>query len=227
MKIFKNPNRNNNSNSNINVEPYVPEHIRLNKEPVEPILLQKTREQFRRAAPKHIVVPPQVKVNSGQNQEWMQVTAGQHDPTNPASAKVPSNIQNTSGSKPGVQIDRTYVVENSYYDEPLASQAVRDFSSKNLENIKDEDVDVPQNLYEHVEENINSEELDNSSLNFSNLNIGEFVLIYDNDVIATGNEEDISNLLENILISEGYNVIEEKLVILKKMNFRTGVLISD
>ena len=195
MKLFKNPNRGKNDGHVI--EPYVPEHIRLNKEPIEPVLLQKSREEFRRPVPRHIATPPQVKVNSGQNQEviWNQ------DPTS------------------------TKQFVNNFYNEPLESQALPDFSDKSVERIRDEDIKLPSNQDEIHQPKLDEQQDEN--LSFTNLNVGEFVLIYDNDIIASGDEDDITSLLETILISEEYNVVEEKLVILKKMNFRTGVLISD
>jgi len=218
MKVFKNPNRG--KNHHIAVEKYEPEYIRLNKEPV---IAPVSREEFRRPAPK-FSVPPIVKVNSGQNMEagWMQV----EEPVN--SPKIPATVAQTqrrphSGlkSEPTEQI--THKFTNTFYNEPLESSAVPDFSSKMVENIRDEDIQLPPN---EVSE-FNDGDSEDENLNFSNLNIGEYVLIYNNDVLASGELEDITNLMEDVLTSEKYNVEPEHLVVLKKMNFRTGVLICD
>lgn len=214
MKIFKNPNRGKNTHI-LNQESYTPEYVRLNK---EPMIAQTSREEFRRApGPKHIATPPQIKVNSGQNQEagWMQVE--QKNPVNVAPVQPIRRV--LPGLKP--EASRSFV--NNFYDEPLESQAMPDFSSKSVEPIRENDVLMPPD--EYADDSV--EEIQSEGLNFSNLNVGEYILIYDNDIIASGNEEDITNLLENILMSEEYNVVEDKLAILKKMNFRTGVLISD
>jgi hypothetical protein len=205
MKVFRNPNRGKNANQHPSVEPYEPEHVRLN---VKTIQMPPSREEFRRPAPK-FSVPPQVKVNSGNvDGGWMPQISNQE--------RTPPIV--ISRANPMVRS-----ISNDFYNEPLASAAIKDFSTEAPVNIKDSEVSLPEDEYS------NSENLSDltGKIDFTTLMTGEYVLIYDNDILAAGDLDDITSLVENILTSDEYNVNTDKLAILKKMSFRTGVLISD
>jgi len=174
MKLFKNQNRGKNTHSN--VEPFVPEYVRLNREPEK---VSFSREEFRRPAPKF-------------------------------SAPVPNN---------SVPIP-TSVAKSKYYDESLASTAVDDFSQNSIQYVKANDIELPKEIN-------GKNEVDEENLDFSSLNVGDYVIIYDNSILATGCLEDLTNLLEDILTSDEYKVDIDKLSVMKKMSFRTGVLIGD
>ncbi len=209
MKIFKNPNRG--KNNHVSQESYTPEYIRLNKEPV---IANSSREEFRKPKP-NLNIPPQVKVNSGQNTElqWMHPSAG------------PSNVSPIQGRRnlvlPNIQPEikeHKYEVVSSFYDEPASNQAVRDFSGSQVESIEDDEVELPPN---HYKDELASEG------DFTSIQVGEYILMYDNDIIASGDIDEITDIVENILTSDKYNVSIEKITVLKKMNLRTGVLISE
>jgi len=198
--IYRNKNRN--KQENIKQEAYVPEYQRLEK---TPIALPVSREEFRKPPTKVTPqVPPQVKINSGQDVSpaWMQ-------------SRIPAAI-----IQPKQTETVEYSVKNSFYDEPLASQAVSDFSLEKVEEINEEEVELPGSKI-HYENN----ELQKADL--CSIKTGEFIFMYDNEVIASGTMEEIQSVIEEILGSGDYNISVEKIVILKKMNFYTGVIISE
>lgn len=200
MKVFKNPNRG--KSKHMAPEAYVPEYERLKK---EPNIVTPSREEFRKQ-PTKIVVPPQVRVNSGQavDGSWMQ---------------PPLPLPQVNQAQANTQIRRRF--ENSFYDEPLSSQAVPDFSKEKVETIDYDSINLP----DEVESNVS--EIVSAGIDFISIQIGEYILMYDNDIIASGSLDEITEVVEKILTSDDYNVDVEKVVVLKKMNLRTGVLISE
>ena len=218
MKVFKNPNRGKNQHI-LNQEPYTPEYERLKKIPV---VVPSSREEFRRAAPKFSAPPPQVKVYSGQNIDggWMATAPI----SNQQNRNPPVVIGRTNPMVETAPVVSTRSYSNDYYDEPLASAAISDFSSANVENIRDNEVELPTEEYQDGAGDLKDL---TGKIDFTSLMVGEYVLIYDNDILAAGDLDDVTDLVENILTSDEYNVNPEKLAVLKKMSFRTGVLIGD
>lgn len=201
MKIFKNPNRGKTKHvvpETYVPETYVPEYKRLDK---NPIVLPASREEFRRVPTKK-AIPPQVKVNSGQAIDggWSAVPAV-------VAKQTPRNIQ----------VKEHF--ENSFYDEPVSSQAIPDYSKDNIESVDYDQVELPTEI-----DDTNSLV---SNIDFISIQSGECILMYDNDIIASGTIDEITKIVEEVLTSDDYNIDVEKLVVLKKMNLRTGVVISE
>ena len=228
MKVFKNKNRG--KQNQVKAPTYMPEYERLNKEPV---VFKSTRELGLQNFPK------QVKVNSGQNQEAGFIQAGE----NTESLNLAQEIQEKIARLKELQSKQVRPVEsfinkipvstpvikqftavNSYYDEPLSSSAVPDLSMETVETINDDEVQLPNR---HSNNHVESENDDSNELFLGDVKVGEFVVLYDNDMLYSGTLEETTIFIETILTSDEYNVDADKLFIFKRMKLHTGVLISE
>lgn len=148
--------------------------------------------------------PRNIRVNSGQNEELSWIPK-----QNPI--EKPSNVMIRSSQKESENIrERTFVNQN-----------YEDGANRNVPIAYD---DVPDYTPSVVAEGNNQENV----TNFSEVSYGEFVLIFNNEILGAGTYDEVTAAIEEILLSDESGTISpNSLVVLKRMQIMTGVLIKD
>lgn len=92
----------------------------------------------------------------------------------------------------------------------------------------DKDVDILENKvfddainYDDVNSKPGEDETKISSLNLSAINIGEYSLLYDGDIVFTGNKDEVKSLIED-LVRENNGVEENRIMVFKRIDVSFG-----
>lgn len=149
-------------------------------------------------------VPRNIRVNSGQNEEssWM-----------PKQKEiVPENKIIDNNDEVIIQEVRERSFINQSYEDginkntPIAYDEVPDYTKKVV-------------ALEKNDENVGQ---------FSDVEIGEFVLIFENEILGAGTYDEVTDAIEKILLADKDGSISPKsLIVFKRMQIMTGVLIKD
>lgn len=148
--------------------------------------------------------PRNVRVNSGQNEDlaWIPKQAPVLQPRNKV---MPNNEVLVESVR-----ERTFVNKN-----------FEDGASNNVPISYDE---VP----EYTKSAVVPVQNDEKAVEFSDVPIGEFVLIFDNEILGAGTYDEVTAAIEEILLTdESGTVSPNSLIVLKRMQIMTGVLIKD
>lgn len=148
-------------------------------------------------------IPRNIRVNSGQNEElaWLPKTRAPEEQTVKIKANIPPNVEHVR--------ERTFVNQN-----------YEDGATNNTPIAYDDIPDMPQSVVDNRE----SEQ----SVSFSDIEYGEFVLMFEDQILGAGTMDEVSEAIETILLSDETGTISPKsLVVLKRMQIMTGVLIKD
>lgn len=149
-------------------------------------------------------VPRNVRVNSGQNEDlaWVPKQAPVIQPRNKVAPNNEVLVENVR--------ERTFVNQN-----------YEDGASNKIPISYDE---IP----EYTKSVVAPAQNDEKAVQFSDVSVGEFVLIFENEILGFGNYDEVTAAIEEILLSDESGTISpNSLIVLKRMQIMTGVLIKD
>jgi hypothetical protein len=184
-------------NQQNNIKKYQPEYKKLGIKP----------ESSDSILIKGTSVPRNVRVNSGQNEDLAWVSK----------QKRPDSKQNIIDNNNEVIIqevrERSFINENfedgANRSTPISYDEIPDYQ-KSVVNLSENNENTVQNAQ------------------FSDVSVGEFVLIFENEILGSGTYEQVTEAIEEILLSDKNGSISpQSLIVLKRMQILTGVLIKD
>jgi hypothetical protein len=182
---------------NLQIKPYEPEYKKLGVTP----------QHGNAALIQPMAAPRNVRVNSGQSEElaWMPKTR----PPEEQRIKIQANIP------PGVEHVKEKTFVNQNYD---------DGAPNNVPIFYDEIPDFHRNVVQSGAGPENTEQ----SIAFSDVEFGEFVLLFEDQILGAGTYDEVTEAIEKILLSDESGTISPKsLIVFKRMQILTGVLIKD
>ena len=146
-------------------------------------------------------IPRNIRVNSGQNEDL---------------AWIPKGKEFISNEKPAKDDEEVVIHKRSFVNE-----SYEDGVNRNTPIAYDDVPDLPRSV-------VASSENDEVVGKFSDVLIGEFVLIFENEILGAGTYDEVTDAIEKILLSDETNSISPKsLIVFKRMQIMTGVLIKD
>lgn len=148
--------------------------------------------------------PRNVRVNSGQSEElaWMPKSRPQEEQRIKVKANIPPDVEHVK--------EKTFVNQN-YNDD----------GSTNVPIFYDEIPDFHTSV-------VVSEQNTEEAVAFSDVEYGEFVLLFEDQILGAGTYEEVTEAIEKILLSDETGTISPKsLIVFKRMQILTGVLIKN
>jgi hypothetical protein len=185
---------------NLQIKPYEPEYKKLGVTP----------QHGNAALIQPMAAPRNVRVNSGQSEElaWMPKTR----PPEEQRIKIQANIP------PGVEHVKEKTFVNQNYDDGAAN---------NVPIFYDEIPDFQRSVVGSDQNSQNTKETD-ETIAFSDVEFGEFVLLFEDQILGAGTYDEVTEAIEKILLSDESGTISPKsLIVFKRMQILTGVLIKD
>ncbi len=188
---------------NLQIKPYEQEYKKLGIEPL--------------AVGSAALIQPQpprnVRVNSGQSEElaWMPKSRPQEEQTLKIKASNPPVVESVK--------ERTFVNQNY------------DVAANNVPIFYDEIPDFQRSVVGsghtgHISQDNTGET--EATIAFSDVEYGEFVLLFEDQILGAGTYEEVTEAIEKILLSDETGSISPKsLIVFKRMQILTGVLIKD
>ena len=154
-------------------------------------------------------VPRNVRVNSGQNEDL---------------AWLPQQRQETQRDNKIID-NNDEVVVHSVRERTFVNESFNDGANRNTPIAYDDIPDYTKSVAAPVS---HEEQSNDGSIEFSDISFGEYVLIFENQILGAGTYDEVTAAIEEILLSDSAGTISPKsLVVLKRMQIMTGVLIKD
>lgn len=154
-------------------------------------------------------VPRNVRVNSGQNEEL---------------AWLPQQRQESQRNDKIID-NNDEVVVHSVRERTFVNESFNDGANRSTPIAYDDIPDYTKSIATSIS---HEEQSDEGSIEFSDISFGEYVLIFENEILGAGTYDEVTAAIEEILLSDNTGTISPKsLVVFKRMQIMTGVLIKD